>query len=42
MMIVRPMKRADLDAVYLIETLSFRSPWSKQSLAGELRNTVAH
>ena len=42
MMIVRPMKRADLDAVYLIETLSFRSPWSKHSLAGELRNNVAH
>lgn len=39
---VRPMTKADLDAVHLIETLSFRSPWSKHSLAGELKNRVAH
>ncbi|MBR3130923.1 MAG: ribosomal protein S18-alanine N-acetyltransferase [Clostridia bacterium] len=42
MMTVRPMTRADIDTVYRIETLSFRSPWSRQSLAGELRNRVAH
>ncbi len=42
MTIVRPMKKADLDAVYLIETLSFRSPWSRHSLAGELKNNFAH
>ena len=36
------MTKDDLDAVYLIETLSFRSPWSKHSLAGELKNRVAH
>ena len=42
MNVVRPMTKDDLDAVYLIETLSFRSPWSKHSLAGELKNRVAH
>ena len=42
MNVVRPMTKEDLDAVYLIETLSFRSPWSKHSLAGELKNRVAH
>lgn len=42
MNIVRPMTKADVDAVYLIETQSFRSPWSKHSLAGELKNRVAH
>ena len=42
MNIVRPMTKADLDAVYMIEVLSFRSPWSRHSLAGELKNNVAH
>lgn len=42
MNIVRPMTGTDVNAVYLIETLSFRTPWSKHSLAGELRNKVAH
>ncbi len=36
------MTKADIDAVYRIEILSFRSPWSRHSLAGELRNNVAH
>lgn len=39
---VRPMTKDDIDAVYRIETLSFRSPWSRHSLAGELKNRVAH
>ena len=42
MITVRPMTKTDLDAVYQIETLSFRTPWSKHSLAGELKNRVAH
>lgn len=36
------MTKADLDAVYEIEIRSFRTPWSKHSLAGELKNRVAH
>ena len=39
---VRAMTKADLDAVYNIEVRSFRTPWSKHSLAGELKNRVAH
>ena len=39
---VRPMTKDDIDEVYRIETLSFRSPWSRHSLAGELKNRVAH
>lgn len=39
---VRAMTKADLDAVYEIEIRSFRTPWSKHSLAGELKNRVAH
>ena len=42
MITVRAMKKADLDAVYEIEVLSFRTPWSRHSLAGELKNRVAH
>ena len=39
---VRAMTKADIDAVYGIEVLSFRTPWSRHSLAGELKNRVAH
>ena len=39
---VRAMTKADLNAVYEIEIRSFRTPWSKHSLAGELKNRVAH
>lgn len=39
---IRPMVRADVPRVYEIECACFRSPWSKASLAGELRNDVAH
>ena len=42
MITVRPMQKTDLDAVYTIEVRSFRTPWSKHSLAGELKNRVAH
>ena len=42
MMVVRPMTRRDIERVYEIEVQSFRSPWSKLSLLGELHNHVAH
>lgn len=42
MIVVRAMKKADVKAVYEIEVLSFRTPWSYRSLMGELKNSVAH
>ena len=39
---IRPMQRGDIDAVFALECLCFRSPWSRASLAGELRNHLAH
>ncbi len=39
---VRHMTRHDVERVYEIECVCFRSPWSKNALAGELRNDVAH
>lgn len=42
MIIARAMQKADLKSVYEIEVLSFRTPWSMRSLAGELKNKVAH
>ena len=41
MICVRAMGRADIDAVYEIEQLSFRTPWSRAALLGELKNDVA-
>ena len=41
MMTVRPMTKRDIARVYEIEVQSFRSPWSKLSLLGELHNSVA-
>ena len=42
MITVRAMQKADGKAVYEIEVLSFRTPWSLRSLMGELNNKVAH
>ena len=42
MITVRAMRREDVPSVYEIEVLSFRTPWSMRSLAGELKNRVAH
>lgn len=42
MMLVRPMTKRDIDRVHEIEVQSFRTPWSKLSLIGELHNNVAH
>ena len=41
-LILRPMTRGDVNRVYEIECACFRSPWSKNALAGELRNSVAN
>ena len=41
MLTVRPMTKRDIPRVYEIEVQSFRSPWSKLSLLGELHNDVA-
>ncbi len=41
MICVRAMYKADIDAVYEIERLSFRTPWSRASLLSELKNDVA-
>lgn len=42
MMVVRPMTKRDVSRVHEIEVQSFRTPWSKLSLLGELRNDLAH
>ena len=36
------MQKKDVERVFEIENRSFRSPWSKASLLGELKNEVAH
>ena len=41
MMVMRPMTKRDVSRVYEIEVQSFRSPWSRLSLLGELHNDVA-
>lgn len=42
MIIVRKMQKKDIERVYEIERVCFRSPWSKASLQGELKNNLAH
>ena len=38
--IVRPMQAMDIDRVYELEKTCFRTPWSRDSLAGELKNII--
>ena len=38
---LRDMQRRDLDRVYELECRCFRTPWSKMSLRGELKNKLA-
>ncbi len=38
----RPMRREDLERVEELERLCFRTPWSYNALASELKNSVAH
>lgn len=40
--IVRPMQAMDVNRVHELETTCFRTPWSRDSLAGELKNRIAH
>lgn len=42
MISVRQMQKKDIDRIYEMEVLCFRSPWSKHSLQGELKNNLAH
>lgn len=42
MISIRKMLKNDIERVYEIEILCFRSPWSKHSLLGELKNSLAH
>lgn len=39
--IIRNMKRKDLDQVVAIEKIAFPIPWSKESYLGELKNSFA-
>ena len=39
---IRAMNHADVPDVYRIETLSFRTPWSRRSLSDEVDNSLAH
>lgn len=39
---IRAMTLADVSDVYRIETLSFRTPWSRRSLEDEVNNRLAH
>ena len=41
-MTFRLMQPTDIDAVYDIECLSFRQPWTRAMLASELKNRLAH
>ena len=40
--IIRPMCEADVDRMAVLEKLCFRTPWSRASIAGELKNKAAH
>lgn len=40
--IVRPMQSMDVERVAQLERICFRTPWSKDALAGELKNRIAH
>lgn len=39
---LRAMRHSDISDVYRIETLSFRTPWSRHSLSEEVDNSLAH
>ncbi len=40
--LIRPMSAMDVDRIAELERLCFRTPWSRESLAGELKNKAAH
>ena len=40
--IVRPMREGDVDRIAELEKICFRTPWSRNAIADELKNKVAH
>lgn len=40
--IVRPMRADDVDRIAELEKLCFRTPWTRNAIAGELKNDAAH
>ena len=42
MIAFRPMQKKDVPRIAELERICFRSPWSENSLYGELRNSIAH
>ncbi len=41
-MIVRKMTGQDIDQILIIESASFKSPWSRQAFENELANNLGH
>ena len=40
-LIIRPMRKTDIDEVHKVEVDCFADPWSKKSLMDELKNNLA-
>ena len=40
-LIIRPMRKSDIDEVHKVEVDCFADPWSKKSLMDELKNNLA-
>ncbi|HWQ58700.1 MAG TPA: ribosomal protein S18-alanine N-acetyltransferase [Clostridia bacterium] len=40
--IIRPMREGDVDRIAALEKLCFRTPWSRNAIADELKNAAAH
>jgi len=40
--LIRPMRPGDVDRIAELEKLCFRTPWSRNAIADELKNTAAH
>ena len=40
-LIIRPMRKEDIEGVHMVEVDCFDDPWSKKSLMDELKNNLA-
>ncbi|HOF99494.1 MAG: ribosomal-protein-alanine N-acetyltransferase [Firmicutes bacterium ADurb.Bin248] len=40
--LIRPMRPGDVERIAELEKLCFRTPWSRNAIAGELKNAAAH
>ena len=40
--IIRPMREGDVDRIAALEVICFRTPWPRNAIAGELKNSAAH